>query len=409
MAFCFSQSAAARRSLRARLISFARFFPMPDQPALDLAHADAWCGFRPGMSRAEVRAGLERLEVWEDEFATGDFAVTVQGRDLEFWLATDGSERVRQIAIEADEINWNGKPLLDALMDDALRALEPPGPALWERDNGIGIPFREPGPVPPVPPTDEELLSEGTVWLTERGLGLLIGNGVVMGLAWREPRDLPARFAGPVTEAQRALSRRPDLETYLREKAGAEIRAERRKDPLRYLRGAVTVLAFVALAMIGRRGFADTRLWAQAPVLPGKLLAFERGPKKAFRDYLPPPFSKIIPAGRRVETDLFRVEFLDPAGARREAVLEPAEFYVEPRAIGEEVQVLYAAGEPPRVHGPSRARDAAFIDYVPWAIGVGVLWLAGQILVSLLPLLWPLLRRLVPKATVSDPDRPELR
>ena len=382
---------------------------MPDPPALDLAHADVWCGFRPGMSRAEVAAGLQRLGVEEKACDDENLAARVDGRDLEFWFATDGSERLRQLSVEANEMHWNGRPLLDARVDDALRALEPHGPAMWEPHDAIGIPFREPSLTPQAPPTDEELLSEGTIWLTERGLGFVICEGEVIGVAWREARDLPAQFAGPVTEAQRALSRRPDIEEYLRGKLSAEIRSEQRKDPLRFLRGAVTILALVALAMIGRRGFADARLWAQAPVLPGKLLAFERGPRKEFRDYLPPPFSKLIPAGKRVEVDLYRVEFLDPAGARREAVLEPAEFYVSPQEIGEEVQVAYAEGEPPRVHGPSRARDAAFIDYVPWAICVGVLWLAGQILIGLLPLLGRVVRGLIPKATVSDPDRPELR
>ncbi len=225
------------------------------------------------------------------------------------------------------------------------------------------------------------------------------------GVAWRGAQDFPTQFAGPVTAAQRELSRRPDLEEYLREKRIVQSRVERKRKPLDYVRGALTVAAVVAVAMIARRGFHDTQMWAQAPGLPGKLLAFEHGPKKQFREYLPPPLPRLIPAGRPVETDLFRVEFHDPAGVRREAVLEPSEFYVPPRAVGDEVQVIYAAGEPPRVHGPSRARDAAFIDYVPWAICVGVLWLAGQIFLGLLPLL----RKLVPQATVSDADRPELR
>ena len=384
-------------------------FLMPDPCVFDLAQPEAWCGFRPGMSRAEAMAGLQRLGAEVDGHGEENLAAQVHGREMEFWFATDGSERLRQLSVEAEEIHWNGQPLLDARVDDALRALEPHGPALWEPHDAIGLPFRAPSAAPQTPPTDEELLSEGTIWLPERGLGLVICEGAVIGVAWREARDLPAQFAGPVTEAQRALSRRPDLEDYLRGKQAAEIRVEQRKNPLRLLRGAVTVLAFVALAMIGRRGFEDTRLWAQAPALPGKLLAFERGPRKEFRDYLPPPFSKLIPAGKRVDTDLYRVEFLDPAGVRREAVLEPAEFYVSPQEIGEEVQVIYAEGEPPRVHGPSRARDAAFIDYVPWAICVGALWLLAQILIGVLPRLLPLLRGLVPKATVSDPERPELR
>ena len=385
---------------------------MPDQPLFDLAQPDAWFGFHPGMTRTEVLAGLEKRALGKDGDGEQNFSVTVDEVELEFWFATDGSARVRQISAEAAEIFWHGKNLLDERVDDALRTMEPHGPALWVAHDIVAFPFPEQKPAattPPAPPTDDELLERSTVWLPEHGLGLAIYEGVVMGVAWRGPQDFPTQFAGPVTAAQRELSRRPDLEEYLREKRIVQNHVERRRGPLDYVRGALTVATVVVVAMIARRGFHDTQMWAQAPVLPGKLLAFERGPKKEFREYLPPPLPRLIPAGRPVETDLYRVEFQDPAGARREAVLEPSEFYVPPREVGEEVQVIYAAGEPPRVHGPSRARDAAFIDYVPWVICVGVLWLAGHIFLSLLPHLWPLLRRLVPQATVSDPDRPELR
>ena len=385
---------------------------MPDPTPFDLAQSDAWFGFRPGMTRAEVLAAVAQRAVEKDGDDGQDFTVTVDEVELEFWFATDGSERLRQLSADAAEIFWHGKPLIEECVDEALRAMEPHGPALWVAYDIVAFPFpapQPPTPTPPAPPTDEELLERGTVWLPEHGLGLAIYEGKVSGVAWRGAQDFPAQFAGPVTAAQRELSRRPDLDEYLREKRIVQNRVERRRGPLDYVRGALTVAALVAVAMIARRGFHDTQMWAQAPVLTGKLVAFEHGPKKEFREYLPPPLPRLIPAGRPVETDLYRVEFHDPAGARREALLEPSEFYVPPREVGEEVQVIFADGEPPRVHGPSRARDAAFVDYVPWAICVGVLWLAGHIFLSLLPLLWPLLRKLMPQATVSDPDRPELR
>jgi hypothetical protein len=109
---------------------------------------------------------------------------------------------------------------------------------------------------------------------------------------------------------------------------------------------------------------------------------------------------------------LYRVEFVDPAGGRREASLEAAEFYVAPREIGEEVQVTFAAGPSPRIKGPARARNAAFIEHVPWVIVLGIAYLIGQALLSLLPaVLRPVARAMAgstSRSAIRDPDRPEL-
>jgi hypothetical protein len=62
---------------------------------------------------------------------------------------------------------------------------------MWEEGDGIDDPFPVPEEDPGPPPTDEELLTEGTLWLPERGLGLEIATARVMGAVWRDTRDLP--------------------------------------------------------------------------------------------------------------------------------------------------------------------------------------------------------------------------
>lgn len=369
------------------------------------------------MTRAEVLAALLEREVDAETYGEDQLTATGDEWELDFTFTTDGADRLCELSVDGGAVLWAGEPLSGLRVDAALRRMEPHGPVLWTTEDMEAAPAPAAAPVPEPVVTDEKLLQEGTLWLPERGLGLLIYGGAVFGVVWRATQDLPGRFLGAVTAAQRELSLRPDLEDYLQAKHREAIHVELPKDPLRYLRRLLTVAALVLLALTARAGFEEMRRWNEAPVLPGKFVGFEKGPRKQFLDYLPPAVTKYLPeallagnwSGVRPQVDLFRVEYQDPAGQRAEARLEGAEFYVAPREIGDEAQVTYVAGEPPRVKGPARARDSAFMDHLPWVISIGALWLLGQAFISCLPLLRPLLVRLWPKATVSDPHRPELR
>ena len=108
--------------------------------------------------------------------------------------------------------------------------------------------------------------------------------------------------------------------------------------------------------------------------------------------------------------EMYHIEYLDPTGRPQKATLEAAEFYMPPREPGEKVQIAYLPGDPPRVKGPSRARDAAFIEYMPWAIAVGVFYVIAQAAIGFLPWLFKLLLKvIVPKGNTVVIDRPELR
>jgi hypothetical protein len=387
---------------------------MPEDSPIDLAKLDAWCGVRPGMTRAQVLETLQQQGVEAEEYGSDNLTATTDAWEMQFYFATDDSRRLRQLSIEEGEILWGGQRLVGVRLDEALRLLGSPATAVWQANDVIHEPFPEPGDAPIAPVTDEELLEEGTVWLPERGLGLVIGEGEVIGVAWRAPQDLPTQFAGPVTNAQRELSTRPDLESHLDAKRAARFKAEEKKDPLSSLRTLLTVATIAALAFVAKKGFEEMQLWNKAPTLTAKFVAIENVPMKQFRDFLPPELRWLFPRLKPVIVEAYRVEFTAPREELpQQATLEQGELYVPPREAGDEVPVVYLSGNPPRVKGLARARDSAFVDYMPWAIAIGAIWLLAQFALGLLPaalsVVPRIVRRLAPKSVVKDVDRPELR
>jgi len=387
---------------------------MPDETSFDLAKLDAWCGVRPGMTRAQVQEAMQPQGAELDEYGDDNLSAIADDWEMEFYFTTDGTQRLRQLSIDDAKVLWNGRPLLGISLEDALCLLGSPASAVWQAGDASSAPFAQPDQSAATPPTDEQLLAEGTVWLPERGLGLIVSEGRVISVAWRAPQDLPAKFAGPVTTAQRELSKRPDLEDYLQKKRLERFDLARKKDPLTHVRTLVTILTLAALVAVGKLGFVDTRLWSQAPTLAGTLVAVEKVPLKQFREFVPPALRWIFPRTRQVIVDGYRVEFTAPHEEQpKQAVLERGELYVAPQNIGDEVTVVYLDGNPPRTKGPARARDSAFIDYIPWVIAIGALWLLAQIVIGVLPaafrILVRLTKRLTPSGVVADPDRPELR
>ena len=161
---------------------------------------------------------------------------------------------------------------------------------------------------------------------------------------------------------------------------------------------------------IAKLGFKEMQVWNTAPTLTGKFVSIERQPRKRFFDLAPEAIRKHLPDDPTRSRELYRVDYNDPQGRTQSANLEPAEFYVPPREPGTEVDVVYVAGNPPRVKGPSRARDAAFIEYMPWAIAVGLFYLVIYAITAFLPRLLRVASKAVaPPGGAADPDRPEIR
>lgn len=167
-------------------------------------------------------------------------------------------------------------------------------------------------------------------------------------------------------------------------------------DPFSILRKALGLVTIVALALVGKKSFEETQLWSQAPTLTAKFVAIERVPMKEFRDFLPPALRWAIARTKPMIVEAYRVEFTAPHDELpQEVLLEIGELYVSPQQPGDEVPVAYLDGDPPRVKGLARARDSAFVDYMPWAIVIVGLWLLAKVALSLLPGFVPLVPRLI--------------
>ncbi len=380
---------------------------MPEQ--LDIANLDHWLGFRLGMTRTEVREKLGQAGAEPTEYDDDNLAADVEDMHLEFWFEPGESGRLRQLGSDG-EILWNGHSLMNGPLDDALRAFEPfDRPPMWDTHDAADEPFAAPGTAPAEPVTDESLLEEATVWLPERGLGLVIWRGEIMEVVWRAPRDVPAQLAGPVTDAQRQLSKRADLYEYLQSKRpGAS--AATPKTPGSFLQTILIWVCLGLLGFIGRLGFKEMQRWNSARTLEGQFISKEDVPRKKHLDLGPEFIRRYMPDDPQSFREMYHIEYLDPTGRPQKATLEAAEFYMPPREPGEKVQIAYLPEDPPRVKGPSRARDAAFIEYMPWAIAVGVFYVIAQAAIGFLPWLFKLLLKvIVPKGNTVVIDRPELR
>jgi len=180
------------------------------------------------------------------------------------------------------------------------------------------------------------------------------------------------------------------------------------------VRTLVTIATVAVLAWVGKLGFEESQVWNQAQTLQARFVAAEQVPMKQFRDYLPPALRWVVPPSRPVIVEAYRVEYFAPeTEAVWQVVLEHGELHVPPQNPGDEVPVAYVAGNPPQVKGLSRARDSAFVEYVPWAIVIGALWLLIHFVLGFLPgalrVAPKLLQQFAPTGTGKDPDRPELR
>jgi hypothetical protein len=260
---------------------------------------------------------------------------------MELRFAKDGEQRLRQIALDDPRFGWAGKALLEEPLHLALAALgEAARDAGWRPENALLTEFDD---LTELPGTyaDESLLGEGTLWLPVSRVGLVMCNGHVRALAWRDPRDVPSLTVGGVTDAQLDLSQRPDLRNYLQ-----YWRPRHRMTTLQVILTGVFILTLIG---IGVYAWQEQQAWQSAPTIRARVTAIDP-----------------LPAG--IGQKPIHVQFTDDTGRVQTGALESAEFYVDPSAVGDEVELRYLATEPPRFKGPARVHDAGFVRFTPWAI-----------------------------------------
>jgi len=354
--------------------------------SIELSTGEPWRGLKPGMARAEAVRVLEAAgaQIQDDETDPGWVLANGEEWGMEMRFAEDGAQPLRQLVLDDWECVWTGQAIANQPLHTALAVLGVAASgAGWRAEDAVQEPFEDLKAPGPEPVADEDLLRDGSLWLPQRGLGLVMCDGAVNEIVWRRAEDVPRDFLGPVTEAQRQLSARPDLAAHLRNHWLAQRVSARRSinNPAQKL---LTLLLVVALGFIGWRGWHETQRWQQARMLTGQLVSIEKATRKPWID-------------RCV------IRYKDPTGRVQTATIGRNEFYVPPRETGEETQIAYLAGDPPQVKGSAHARDAAFLQVVPWAIGT----VAGyMVLWSLAGFVGRLLRKPAPPASSSGPTPP---
>jgi hypothetical protein len=303
------------------------------------------------MLRSEVTPILEAAGAEIDDQDSHWQLATWDETNLElFYEGEEGEARLRQLLVDDEMNSWGGRPIIDRPLHEVLASIgDAASGAGWRPESAADEQLEDLNPPGPGPFADESLLYEGTLWLPRKNLGVAMCDGVVYAIVWRRPEDFPRQFVGPVTEAQKQLSARPDCKEYLRSRVRETSSA--RSAPEGSVAQRLLTLAFiVALAWLGWQAFLEQKRWNTAPHIFGKV-------------------AEIVDTPGGLTKKIYRVNYADPDGLRQSGELEPADFYTSPTAPGEEVELVYVAGNPPRVMGLSRVRDAAFIRYMPRFIG----------------------------------------
>lgn len=355
------------------------------QPSFDIARSDTWFGLKPGMSKEEVLSILRNsnAEIDEAEENPTWLMVTADGWGLEIYFTEGADPRVRQLNLDDSDCRWNGRPFLCRPMHETLDALghEAAG-AAWRPEDAADEPFLDLTPLGTRTASDTELLREGTVWLPRQNRGLVLCEGEVIQMVWRQPHDLPREFLGPVTEVQRQITARKDCADFLRDAWTKEEEVATPSKPWNPIQRSLTVWLVIGLGYIGWKGFQETQRWHRAVTLPGQVVAIE-------------------PAADSKESPTYRVKYTNPSGDEQTVALERYELYVPPQKVGDEVPIMYSPEEPATAHGLAYARDIAFFKYTPWVLGAGFVYIIGMFLAG------PLGRRR--KAEPAQPIIPGLR
>lgn len=322
------------------------------------------------MTRDEAMRAIEAAgaEQSEDANDPGWMLVTGEEWGLELRLEESGEQRIRQIAIDSEECHWAGRKIVGVPVHEAVAAIGHDAQGTgWRPEDPVTGAFDDLGPIPTGSWTDEDLLESGTLWVPLRSIGLGMIGGLVGDVVWREPRDIPRHLAGPLTESQRQLSRRPDLRKHLH-KRGTEPGGGAASLPkaARAAERLLKLLLVVAFAYLGREAWRESQRWHTAVPVTGQLVQIDKATAKPW-------------------VDRYQMKYRDPAGRMQRAVIEAGEFYVAPREVGEEVALSYADGEPPQVRGPAYARDAVFLEYLPKFLGVFVIYLVPSFIVRRCP------------------------
>ncbi|HEV7281429.1 MAG TPA: DUF3592 domain-containing protein [Pirellulaceae bacterium] len=309
--------------------------------------------WRLGASRDDVLRRLaERGIKSESEIDDGDLLIV---DDLEVELKFGRSQRLCEITAESERLTLAGHAVIGARLHEVVDRLRvDDSETLWTLEEQGDE--EELDAVAAKPPTDEELISEGSLWIPRLGLGFDLWRGEVLCVRMRQPADVPPSGVGALTPSQRRLLAKPDLSNSLTDEDSTP-----KRPPNRYQQ-VLTIALMGAMGWLIWTAIDYQRKWSASPSVEGEVIAVEPPP--------PEPFPSEFTVAYHVD------------GKEHRTVFGVADVYMT-RAVGDKVDVRYLPDAPDQPMGPARVNDAAFLRFMPWGIGIFGAYLALQLLISI--------------------------
>lgn len=328
---------------------------------------------RLGDTREELARGLAGIGIKLDPDDEDDW-LYVDEMDTELIFKATQPPVLLEIVVEDERVLFGPLPVIGERLHKIVDQLQvPDGETVW-RTHGAKDDERTDANRPIM--TDEALLDRGTLWIPSLGLGLGMVRGEITRVRLRKPEESPRRGYGELTPAQRELSARQNLTTYLirpsSEPATWEVQLQK-------LISFATVVAIIVLVW---QGIEYQSRWNNATTVAGDVVDVKPPP--------PEPFP-----------DEYTIDYSDPAGKQYQVVFKRNDVYASPQ-VGDTVEIRFLPNAPHRPMGPSRYRDAAFDKYLP--LGIGILS-AYCISLIVIPVVGIVLRRLGRQSLEGKPNQ----
>ncbi|HET6423682.1 MAG TPA: DUF3592 domain-containing protein [Planctomycetaceae bacterium] len=306
--------------------------------------------FEFDLDRDTIVERLEDADIKFDVAESEPALIELLDEEVVLTLSEESPHRLLQIEVLDDRVRVDGEVVIGRRPHELIDTWSvSDNDTRWRYDPE----FRDPptGTVsePAEPVSDRQLLTNGTLWVLSKGLGLKLYQGEVEELLLRPQDFIPERGSGSLTEAQRELLSQRDLFTALE------------PPPLpgsRFVRVMQQVLTFALIAVLAGLFWQATQFqqrWNNSVEVEGTVIAVNPPPPETFPDEM-------------------TIEYADRSGKTHQVVWKRADVYIT-REVGEKVAVHYLEEAPDQPLGPARVRDASFLVYFPYGIGAVAIYL----------------------------------
>jgi hypothetical protein len=320
--------------------------------------------FEFDLDRETIIERIEAAELKYDLDEADPSVIEFIDEEVILVLSEDAPHRLLQIDVLDDRVRIEDQAVIGRRPHELVDAWGlTDSETLWTVDPAINDPLSKTAEETAGSVNDQKLLTNGTLWIPAKRVGLKLYHGEIEELLLRSVELVPSRGVGSLTAEQRELLGRRDLTEALQPPPSPGSRLAGT------LQRLLTLAALITGGIIFWQGMQFQQRWNNSTEVEGTVTAVNPPPPAAFPDEL-------------------TVEYQDKTGKTHQVVWKRADVYVT-REVGEKVAVHYLDEAPDKPMGPARVRDAAFLIYMPYGIGVMAAYVVLMVLVGLLGKLVP--------------------